>query len=124
VARILICEPHGDIEVLLRVLLERLGHAPLSDDGGLLEAVDAAVIEPGTSDGLRLARRLRTLDVPLLFTSIYPPSPEALALEPAAYLLKPFPLSAIERALEAVLAEPATVACGDLTPPARSPRTA
>jgi hypothetical protein len=103
VARILICEPHGDIEALLRVVIERLGHEAVHYEGGPVDDVDAAVIEPGQGDGLRLARSLGARDVPLLFTSIYPPATEALALEPAAYLVKPFPLSAIERALDAAL---------------------
>jgi DNA-binding response OmpR family regulator len=66
-------------------------------------SVDAAVVEPGEPDGLRLARTLRALDVPVLFTSIFPPDKEKLALAPAAYLVKPFPLYALERALEAAL---------------------
>jgi hypothetical protein len=40
----------------------------------------------------------------VLFTSIYPPDAEVLDLNPAAYLVKPFPLYALERALEAALA--------------------
>ena len=40
----------------------------------------------------------------MLFTSIYPAEHDVLALEPAAYLVKPFPLYALERALEAALA--------------------
>ena len=40
----------------------------------------------------------------MLFTSIYPPGKDALALAPAAYLVKPFPLYALERALQAALA--------------------
>jgi hypothetical protein len=105
VARILIYEPHEDIEALLRLVVERLGHQPISwaDDGELLE-VDAAVIEPGDRAGPRLARELRLQRVALLFTSIYPPTPELLALEPVAYLIKPFPLLAVERALEHALA--------------------
>jgi len=103
VARILICEPHGDIEALLRVVIERLGHEAVHYEGGPVDDVDAAVIEPGQGDGLRLARSLGARDVPLLFTSIYPPATEALALDPAAYLVKPFPLSAIERARDAAL---------------------
>lgn len=101
-SRILIYEPHGDIEALLRVVVERLGHEAVHYEGAGVD-VDAAVIEPGDDDGLRLARSLRAHDVPLLFTSIYPPATEALALEPAAYLVKPFPLSAIERALDVAL---------------------
>jgi CheY-like chemotaxis protein len=103
VARILIYEPHGDIEALLRVFIQRLGHETVHYAGDAVDDVDAAVIEPGDGDGLRLARRLRARQVPLLFTSIYPPATEALALEPVAYLVKPFPLSAIERALDVAL---------------------
>jgi hypothetical protein len=66
--------------------------------------VDAAVIEPGEASALAVARNLRSRDVPVLFTSIYPADPEVLQLEPAAYLVKPFPLYALERALEAALA--------------------
>jgi hypothetical protein len=98
-ARILISEPHRDIEALLRLVVQRLGHEPVSAGDA-----DVAVIEPGEGDGLEIARGLHANNVPLLFTSIYPPTPEALELEPAAYLVKPFPLSAIERALEQTLA--------------------
>jgi len=102
VARILICEPHDDISALLELVVRRLGHEPVTDrDCG--DDVDAAVIEPGTEEGLSVARELRERDVPLLFTSIYPAEPEVLALEPAAYLVKPFPLYALERALRAAL---------------------
>ena len=41
--------------------------------------------------------------MPLVFSSIYPPTAELLALEPAAYLLKPFALYALERALSHAL---------------------
>jgi hypothetical protein len=41
--------------------------------------------------------------VPVLFTSIYPPSDDLLGLGPVAYLVKPFPLSTLERALEQAL---------------------
>ena len=66
--------------------------------------VDAAVIEPGEASALAVARDLRSLNVPVLFTSIYPADAEVLQLQPAAYLVKPFPLYALERALEAALA--------------------
>jgi DNA-binding response OmpR family regulator len=56
---------------------------------------------------LKVARNLRAKNVPVLFTSIYPPDDEVLALEPAAYLVKPFPLYALERALQQALAAPA-----------------
>jgi DNA-binding response OmpR family regulator len=108
VARVLICEPHDDIGVLMELVVRRLGHDPVvyredaaADD---LSAFDAAVIEPGAERGLRLARALRASNVPVLFTSIYPAETDVLALDPAAYLVKPFPLYALERALAAALA--------------------
>ena len=104
-ARVLICEPHDDISALLELVVRRLGHEPVPYLGGMVEhlAVDAAVIEPGGNDAFELARSLRARDVPVLFTSIYPAEREALDLEPSAYLVKPFPLYALERALERAL---------------------
>jgi DNA-binding response OmpR family regulator len=106
VARVLICEPHDDISALLELVVRRLGHEPVTHGGAEdsdLSAFDAAVIEPGDEVGLRLARALRATNVPVLFTSIYPAEDDVLALEPAAYLVKPFPLSALERALATAL---------------------
>lgn len=105
-ARVLICEPHDDISALLELVVRRLGHEPVAFMGGDVDhiGVDAAVIEPGEASALQVARNLRSRNVPVLFTSIYPPDEEALELEPAAYLVKPFPLYALERALEAALA--------------------
>jgi hypothetical protein len=105
----LISEPHDDISALLELVVRRLGHEPVPADGNDDLDVDAAVIEPGEEVGLGLARRLRAHGVPVLFTSIYPAEPETLALSPEAYLVKPFPLYALERALGAALD---TVAAG------------
>ena len=104
-ARVLICEPHDDIVALLELVVRRLGHEPIvhRGDGRDPVGIDAAVIEPGEQDGLRLARSLAASDIPVLCTSIYPPDAELLDLTPAAYLVKPFPLYALERALDAAL---------------------
>lgn len=114
-ARVLICEPHDDITALLELVVRRLGHEPVAyaDADAGLGRVDAAVIEPGEQKGLALAQSLRTRSIPVLFTSIYPAESSVLALEPDAYLVKPFPLYALERALERALAkQPAAVAVG------------
>ena len=105
-ARVLICEPHDDISALLELVVRRLGHEPVAFQAGDVEhiGVDAAVIEPGEATALQVARNLRLRNVPVLFTSIYPPDAEVLGLEPAAYLVKPFPLYTLERALESALA--------------------
>ncbi|MDX6475014.1 MAG: hypothetical protein QOH95_525 [Gaiellaceae bacterium] len=86
--------------------MRRLGHEPVAFTGGDVDhtGIDAAVIEPGEAAALRVARNLRAKDVPVLFTSIYPADAEVLDLQPAAYLVKPFPLFALERALELALA--------------------
>lgn len=104
-ARVLICEPHDDISALLELVVRRLGHEPVPFGGGAVEhiGVDAAVIEPGDPEGLHLAQTLCAQKVPVLFTSIYPASELLLELGPAAYLVKPFPLYALERALEQAL---------------------
>jgi DNA-binding response OmpR family regulator len=106
VARILIVEPHADIRALLELVVRRLGHEPVLRFDGDTAGIDAAVVEPGEGYGLQLARRLRAEGVPLLFTSIYPADHDALALEPCAYLVKPFPLYSLEAALGLALAPP------------------
>lgn len=107
-ARVLICEPHDDISALLELVVRRLGHEPVLFDGDVegsdLSQFDAAVIEPGEERGLRLAHALRATNVPLLFASIYPAESDVLALCPVDYLVKPFPLYGLERALAAALA--------------------
>lgn len=104
-ARVLICEPHDDITALLELVVRRLGHEPVVCGGAVVDhiGIDAAVIEPGEELGRKLAGALRSHGVPVLFTSIYPPDAAALELTPAAYLVKPFPLYALERALGAAL---------------------
>src|SRR4051794_26055516 len=75
VARILICEPHDDISALLELVVRRLGHEPVQFAGGEVDhiGIHAAVVEPGEAAALRVARGLRAQNVPVLFTSIYPP---------------------------------------------------
>jgi hypothetical protein len=48
--------------------------------------------------------------VPVLFTSIYPADEDVLEMQPSAYLVKPFPLYALERALGHALVLPSPVA--------------
>jgi hypothetical protein len=111
VARILIFEPHGDIRSLLEIVVIRLGHEPVVHDGidQAPDGIDAAVIEPGEGSGLSLGQLLRARGVPVVFTSIFPPAGEALDLDPVAYLVKPFPLYALEAALSAALVPIAAV---------------
>jgi DNA-binding response OmpR family regulator len=89
---------------LLELVVRRLGHDPVTYvEGESVSRIEAAIIEPGDPNGLRLAQELRDSEVPVLFTSIYPADDGVLDLQPAAYLIKPFPLYALERALAAAL---------------------
>jgi DNA-binding response OmpR family regulator len=107
VARVLISEPHPDCRALLELVVQRAGHDPLGfgeladgDDPGLL------ILEPVSADGLALAHRLRGRfeELPIICTSIRPPSPATETLRPAVYLVKPFRLADLESALATALA--------------------
>lgn len=71
-----------------------------------LVGADAAVVEPGEAEGMRLARRLRGAGVPLVLISIFPSDEAVTVLEPRAYLVKPFPLYVLERAISEALGLP------------------
>jgi len=107
VARVLISEPHPDCRALLELVVRRAGHEPLGqgeladgDDPGLL------ILEPASADGLAIAHRLRRRleELPIICTSIRPPSPATETLRPAAYLVKPFRLAELQAAIAAALA--------------------
>jgi CheY-like chemotaxis protein len=104
-ARILIVEPHADLRTLLDLVVRRLGHEPVVQGPGEGDPVDldAGVIEVGDGSGLLAARRLRELGRPVVLMGVVPAGDEARAIAPAAYLVKPFPLHRLERALSAAL---------------------
>jgi CheY-like chemotaxis protein len=104
-ARILIVEPHADLRTLLDLVVRRLGHEPVVRGLGEGDPVDldAGVIEVGDGSGLLAARRLRELGRPVVLMGVVPAGDEERAIAPAAYLVKPFPLHRLERALSAVL---------------------
>lgn len=62
---------------------------------------------------MRLAHRLSAQGVPIIFTSIFSADDTALGMRPVAYLVKPFPLYTLERAIVSVLGPPlaAAAAC-------------
>ena len=106
-ARILIHEPHPDVRVLLEAIVRRAGHAPVGH--GELTSDDAPelmILEPASADGLAAAARLRRRleDLPIICASIEPPSLASDALQPFAYLLKPFRLGELEAAISQALA--------------------
>jgi hypothetical protein len=106
----MICEPHGEVRALLGHVVTRLGFEPVYADarsgGALVDAdVDILLIEPADPAALSTARalRLRRRELPIICASIYPDSPGAERLRPQAYLMKPFALIDLERALLAAV---------------------
>lgn len=112
-ASVLIFEPHPEVRELLARIVRRLGHVALVDDGRPVaewERVDAVLVEPASEGSLETIAPLRERGASFVCVSIYPPSAQATALSPVAYLQKPFSLVDLERALVAALAEPLTAA--------------
>jgi DNA-binding response OmpR family regulator len=106
-ARVLICESEPDVGALLALQLHRLGHEAVIYNGAWsspLQMVDVVLIEPGGS-GIDLAREIRdhAPALPIVCSSIYPRSTETDALEPAAYLVKPFSASRLDAAIRAAV---------------------
>jgi hypothetical protein len=61
------------------------------------------VIEIGDGSGRLAARRLRELGCPVVLMGVVPAGGEERAINPAAELVKPFPLHRLERAPTSVL---------------------
>jgi DNA-binding response OmpR family regulator len=106
-ARILISEPHPDLRALLEAIVRRTGHEPvgqgeLTDD----DAPAVMILEPASADGLAAAARLRRRleNLPIICTSVSPPSANVRDLRPVAYLVKPFRLGELEAAIVSALA--------------------
>ena len=106
-ARILISEPHPDLRILIEAVVRRTGNEPVGQ--GELTSDDAPavmILEPASADGLAAAARLRRRleDLPIICTSIAPPSAETRSLGPVAHLIKPFRLGDLEAAIVSALA--------------------
>ena len=100
VARILIIEPHPEVRDLLERVVRRLGNKAIRELGALgVAAVDVCVIEPAAPGAEELMQQLADAGVPIVCVSIYAPTPALRALQPVAYLLKPFTLGDLERAV-------------------------
>lgn len=107
-ARILIVDPSSEISELLAHAVNRLGHEPVFA-GSLgteeMAAPDVALIEPAFRETFALAGRLRESlpELPIVCLSVYPKSVAVAALQPIAYLLKPFTLAELEQTLRLAL---------------------
>ena len=104
-ARILIAEPYPDVRDYLVIVIARLGHEAVAHDPNDPDFanVDLALIEPSDPVSFEAAKTLRSLGIPLIFESIYPPTETARAMQPAAYLIKPFARATLEQAIRDAL---------------------
>jgi CheY-like chemotaxis protein len=106
VGRILILESQPEIRELVERVAERLGHEAVTDEPADGVRIDAVVLEPEGRQALELATRLRSREpnLPMICTSIAPPTPQTRALEPCAHLLKPYTLRDLSQALSSAVA--------------------
>jgi DNA-binding response OmpR family regulator len=109
-ARILISEPHPEVRALLDHVVTRLGHDPAHLGGppgdGLPDGkIDVLLLEPVDPRSLAAAQvlRLRNQQLPIVCASIHPETGHTRRLRPCAYLVKPFALAELERALAAAV---------------------
>jgi DNA-binding response OmpR family regulator len=108
--RIMVVEPHAEVRALLGHVVERLGHEAVFPSGRRGEVlpdgdVDVLLLEPADPWARATAERLRheRSELPIVCASIYPDLAQLGGLRPCAYLVKPFGLSELERALRAAV---------------------
>jgi DNA-binding response OmpR family regulator len=104
VTRVLIAEPSPDVRLLLRHAVKHVGFDPVeltARERTDPSSVDVILLEPALRGGLELARTARRMrpGLPLVICSIYSATPEMAALDPVAYLVKPFRREELEQAL-------------------------
>jgi CheY-like chemotaxis protein len=108
--RVLVLEPYEGIRAVIESVVRLLGHEPVAVTAGASLAevgpVHAAVIEPAAPAAPKLLQELLDADpqFPIIYVSIVAGGePEMLAVEPVAYLVKPFAVSDLSAALERAL---------------------
>ena len=105
--KVYVVEPSVEVRDLFALLLARLGHEAVvhSRNGASEEGIDVLLVEPADPDAFALARDLhrRRPEVPIVCASIEPKTSAVTELDPRAYLVKPFGLAELERALATAL---------------------
>jgi CheY-like chemotaxis protein len=117
-ATVLVSEPHTEVRELIGHVVEAMGWTAATSAAADADAIDLLLVEPGWAEGIELARRLRAAraDLPIVCLSIYPRELEAELLFPTDYLVKPFSVVELQRALRNALAA-GTVAVGAASAP-------
>jgi CheY-like chemotaxis protein len=103
-ARIYILEPEAKVRDLLVRVAERLGYEALEYDVSAPPEIvegDVLVVEPSDPPSLAAAVDVheRVPNVEIVCVSVYSSLPEEVALEPRAFVVKPFRLEELEQAL-------------------------
>ena len=103
-ARVAIGEPYAEVRELLVRVVESAGWQAVVEPDEASDA-DALLVEPGDARSFELARKLlrERPDLPVVCVSIYPAGPETASLSPSAYLVKPFSVGELQRALAEAL---------------------
>jgi DNA-binding response OmpR family regulator len=110
-ARILIVDPSAEICELIAHVVARLGHEPVRlgwSEPDSHPHADLALIEPAYPESLGAAHRLRDAqpELPIVCLSIQAKSEAAVtALEPVAYVMKPFAFRELEDVLRTTVGE-------------------
>jgi len=109
-ARILISEPHEEVQRLLERMVARLGHQPVAvrvPTPRQLTSADVFIVEPAAPISVVLAQAARLLDpsLPIVCASVAAPPAdlEELGVVFAASLLKPFSLAELGAAIDQAL---------------------
>jgi DNA-binding response OmpR family regulator len=110
-ARVLIVDSSPEIRELIARVVARLGHEPVWlgwSPRAIHPDADLALVEPAFPETLAAAQRLREAQpgLPIVCLSIQPKFEAPVgALEPVAYLMKPFALRELEDVLRATLGD-------------------
>jgi hypothetical protein len=101
-ATVLVLEPLAEVRELFAFQLARIGHQPVYDR---TTAYDALLVEPADPLMLRRAVELRKTrpELPVVCASIEDNPRVADPLRPCTYLVKPFGVERLRRALDAEL---------------------
>jgi CheY-like chemotaxis protein len=100
-ARVLIIEPEPDLRLLVQEAVRELGHEALLFDGSASSSSVDVLLVAVFAGMTALVTRLRHAHAPLsvVCAGTMPAGQEVRALRPAAYLIKPYTLGDLERAL-------------------------
>jgi hypothetical protein len=101
VACVLVLEPDPEVRDLVALVARRLGHEVLNEVSTPAVRLDVVVLEPESSRSFLAAQVLRERfpELPIIVSSIAPPSSRTAELRPLAYLQKPFTLGELQHAL-------------------------